>query len=26
VPRCAEQAPELREIAPGHSSACHLNG
>lgn len=23
--RCAEQAPSLREIAPGHRSACHLN-
>jgi peptide/nickel transport system ATP-binding protein len=23
--RCQEQAPQLREIAPGHSSACHLN-
>jgi oligopeptide/dipeptide ABC transporter ATP-binding protein len=25
MPRCAEQAPVLREIAPGHRSACHLN-
>jgi len=25
MPRCAEQAPVLREIAPGHLSACHLN-
>jgi peptide/nickel transport system ATP-binding protein len=25
MPRCAEQAPVLREIAPGHHSACHLN-
>jgi len=24
--RCREQAPPLREIAPGHHSACHLNG
>ena len=23
--RCREQAPPLREIAPGHLSACHLN-
>ncbi|MDO7930121.1 ATP-binding cassette domain-containing protein [Pseudomonas sp. KFB-139] len=23
--RCREQAPALREIAPGHLSACHLN-
>ncbi|MEK7836788.1 MAG: oligopeptide/dipeptide ABC transporter ATP-binding protein, partial [candidate division NC10 bacterium] len=23
--RCAEQAPLLREIAPGRHSACHLN-
>jgi peptide/nickel transport system ATP-binding protein len=23
--RCREQAPTLREIAPGHVSACHLN-
>jgi peptide/nickel transport system ATP-binding protein len=23
--RCSEQAPELREIAPGRWSACHLN-
>jgi peptide/nickel transport system ATP-binding protein len=23
--RCREQAPPLREIAPGHISACHLN-
>jgi oligopeptide/dipeptide ABC transporter ATP-binding protein len=22
---CKEKAPELREIAPGHLSACHLN-
>ena len=25
MPRCAEQTPELRQIAPGHHSACHLN-
>ncbi|PRX03188.1 UNVERIFIED_ORG: peptide/nickel transport system ATP-binding protein [Martelella mediterranea] len=24
--RCREEAPLLREIAPGHRSACHLNG
>ncbi|KZK89152.1 Oligopeptide transport ATP-binding protein OppF [Pseudovibrio sp. Ad5] len=23
--RCSEQQPTLREIAPGHVSACHLN-
>jgi len=23
--RCRTEAPTLREIAPGHSSACHLN-
>jgi len=23
--RCREEAPALREIAPGHLSACHLN-
>lgn len=23
--RCREEAPTLREIAPGHRSACHLN-
>ena len=23
--RCAREAPPLREIAPGHISACHLN-
>lgn len=23
--RCREEAPVLREIAPGHRSACHLN-
>jgi peptide/nickel transport system ATP-binding protein len=26
MPRCSEQTPVLREIAPGHRSACHLNG
>ena len=26
MPRCAIEAPVLREIAPGHRSACHLNG
>jgi oligopeptide/dipeptide ABC transporter ATP-binding protein len=26
MPRCGVEAPELREIAPGHHSACHLNG
>ncbi len=25
MPRCREQAPALREISPGHWSACHLN-
>jgi peptide/nickel transport system ATP-binding protein len=25
MPRCAEQAPALRAVAPGHLSACHLN-
>ena len=25
MPRCAQEAPALREIAPGHISACHLN-
>ena len=25
MPRCAVEAPALREIAPGHRSACHLN-
>jgi peptide/nickel transport system ATP-binding protein len=24
--RCRSEAPALREIAPGHHSACHLNG
>jgi peptide/nickel transport system ATP-binding protein len=23
--RCAAEAPKLREVAPGHRSACHLN-
>jgi peptide/nickel transport system ATP-binding protein len=26
MPRCATEAPALREIAPGRLSACHLNG
>ncbi len=26
MPRCAEEPPVLREIAPDHRSACHLNG
>jgi peptide/nickel transport system ATP-binding protein len=26
MPRCTLEAPALREVAPGHSSACHLNG
>ncbi|OZI32543.1 peptide ABC transporter ATP-binding protein [Bordetella genomosp. 10] len=25
MPRCREQVPPLKEIAPGHWSACHLN-
>jgi peptide/nickel transport system ATP-binding protein len=25
MPRCSVEAPVLREIAPGHRSACHLN-
>jgi peptide/nickel transport system ATP-binding protein len=25
LPRCREQPPPLREIAPGHSSACYRN-
>ena len=25
MPRCAIEAPLLREVAPGHKSACHLN-
>lgn len=24
--RCREEEPTLREVAPGHYSACHLNG
>jgi oligopeptide/dipeptide ABC transporter ATP-binding protein len=24
LPRCAEEAPPLRELAPGHWGACHL--
>ncbi|WP_206933604.1 ABC transporter ATP-binding protein [Roseococcus thiosulfatophilus] len=26
MPRCSQEVPKLREIAPGHLSACHLNG
>jgi len=25
MPKCQEIVPELREIAPGRFSACHLN-
>jgi peptide/nickel transport system ATP-binding protein len=25
MPRCASEVPAIREIAPGHFSACHLN-
>lgn len=25
IARCAIEAPSIREIAPGHESACHLN-
>jgi peptide/nickel transport system ATP-binding protein len=25
MPRCGVEAPALREVAPGHLSACHLN-
>jgi len=25
MPRCRAEAPVLREVAPGHLSACHLN-
>jgi peptide/nickel transport system ATP-binding protein len=25
MPRCAQEAPALREIGPNHFSACHLN-
>jgi peptide/nickel transport system ATP-binding protein len=25
MPRCAQEAPALREISPGRLSACHLN-
>jgi len=25
MPRCSEQRPLLRQVAPGHWSACHLN-
>ncbi len=26
MPRCSVEIPHLRQIAPGHRSACHLNG
>ena len=26
TPRCSQEAPLLREIAPGRHAACHLNG
>jgi peptide/nickel transport system ATP-binding protein len=26
MPRCSVETPKLREIAPNHHSACHLNG
>jgi peptide/nickel transport system ATP-binding protein len=26
MPRCSVEVPEPRQIAPGHRSACHLNG
>ena len=25
IPRCASEAPAIREVAPNHFSACHLN-
>jgi len=25
MPRCGQERPALREVAPGHFSACHLN-
>jgi len=25
IPRCRSEAPQLKQIAPGHRSACHLN-
>jgi peptide/nickel transport system ATP-binding protein len=25
MPRCSIEVPQLREVAPGHNSACHLN-
>jgi oligopeptide/dipeptide ABC transporter ATP-binding protein len=25
MPVCREQAPRLKEVAPGHFSACHLH-
>ncbi len=24
LPRCADEAPELRDVAPGHQAACHF--
>ncbi|HEV7456785.1 MAG TPA: ABC transporter ATP-binding protein [Roseococcus sp.] len=26
MPRCSQEVPKLKEVAPGHFSACHLNG
>jgi peptide/nickel transport system ATP-binding protein len=26
MPRCSVETPELRQVASGHRSACHLNG
>jgi peptide/nickel transport system ATP-binding protein len=26
MPRCSVEIPALRQVAPGHYSACHLNG
>jgi len=26
MPRCQAERPALKEVAPGHISACHLNG
>ncbi len=26
ISRCAEEAPALRDVAPGHQAACHLAG
>ncbi|MBB3898491.1 ABC transporter ATP-binding protein [Roseococcus suduntuyensis] len=25
MPRCSQEVPKLKEVAPGHFSACHLN-